>query len=86
MRLCEVAADFDAQTGSFTVVLPRWGSGRITTNGDFEGRSRVIVFRGTGELARKIKDDYSTVYWPEDQEDPPVGCMRPVSLSRVSTP
>lgn len=70
LKLTGTTVAYSSERGGFEATLSSWGSARVSTNAAYEGRSRVFLFSGTDANARCVVDSYTSVVWPDGQENP----------------
>ena len=70
LKLTGTTVAYSSERGGFEATLSSWGSARVSTNAAYEGRSRVFLFSGTDANARCVVDGYTSVVWPDGQENP----------------
>ena len=70
LKLTGTTVAYSSERGGFEATLSSWGSARVFTNAAYEGRSRVFLFSGTDANARCVVDSYTSVVWPDGQENP----------------
>ena len=70
LKLTGATVAYSSERGGFEATLSSWGSARVSTNAAYEGRSRVFLFSGTDANARCVVDSYTSVEWPDGQENP----------------
>ena len=70
LKLTGTTVAYSSERGGFEATLSSWGSVRVSTNAAYEGRSHVFLFSGTDANARCVVDSYTSVEWPDGQENP----------------
>lgn len=70
LKLTGTTIAYSSERGGFEATLSSWGSVRVSANAAYEGRSHVFLFSGTDANARCVVDSYTSVEWPDGQENP----------------